>query len=53
MQFDECFKICVAPDINCFITYKENIAPSPVVVSLIDQDFDLGLKSPSNITKSG
>ena len=55
MQLEECCKMCVAADINCFISYKEikfsNIVPSPVVVSLIDQDFDLALKSPSNVTK--
>ena len=40
---------------SCFIPYKEikfsNIVPSSVVMSLTDHDFDLALKSPSNITK--
>ena len=57
MQLEECCKICVGTDINCFIPYKEvkfsNIVPSPVVASLIDYDFDLALKSPTNITKWG
>ena len=57
MQFEECCKICVGSDINYFIPNKEvkfsSIVPSSVVVSLIDHDFDLTLKSPSNITKWG
>ena len=47
--------MCVGANINYFIPYKEvklsNIVPSSVVVSLTDNDFDLALKSPSNITK--
>ena len=57
MQLDECYKICVGSDINCFIPNKKvkfsSIVPSSVVVSFIDHDFDLALKSPSNITKWG
>ena len=53
MQLKECCKICVEADVNCFIPYKEvkfsNIVPSPVIVSFTDQDFDLALKSQSNI----
>ena len=57
MQLEECCIICVGTDINCFIAYKEvkfsSTLPSFVVVSLTDHDFDLALKSPSNITKWG
>ena len=57
MQHEECCKIYVKSDINCFSPYKEvklsNIVPSSVGVSFTDHDFDLALKSPSNITKSG
>ena len=57
MQLEECCKICVGADINCFIPHKEvklsNIVPSSVVVSFTGHDFDLALKSPSNITKWG
>ena len=57
MQLKECCKICVEADVNCFIPYKEvkfsNIVPSPVIVSFTDQDFDLALKSPSNIKNWG
>ena len=54
MQLEECCKICVGSDINCFIPNKEvkfsSIVPSSVVVSLIDHDFDLALKLLSNTT---
>ena len=57
MQLGECRKVCVGADINCLIPYKEvtfsNIVPSSVVVSFTDHDFDLALKSPSNIRKRG
>ena len=57
MQLEECCKICVGADINCFIPYKEvqfsSILPSSVVVSLTDHNFDLASKLPSNITKWG
>ena len=57
MQLEECCKICVGSDIYCFSPNKEvkfsSIVPSSVVVSLIDHDFDLALKPPSNITKWG
>ena len=50
-------KICVGSDMSCFIPDKEvkfySIVPSSAVVSLTDHDFDLALKSPSNITKWG
>ena len=54
MQLEECCKICVGSDINWFNPNKEvtfsSIVPSSVVVSLIDHDFDLALKSLSNTT---
>ena len=53
MQLEQCCKVCVGPDIKCFIPYKEvqvsEIVPLPFLVSLTDQDFDLTLKSLSNI----
>ena len=55
MQREECRKICVGADINCFIPYEEVkfsiLVPSPIGVPLTEQDFDLGLKPSSNITK--
>ena len=57
MKLEECCKTCVGEDINCFITQKEvkfcSIILSSVVVTLTENDFDLALKSPSNITKWG
>ena len=55
MQLGGCCIKCFGADINCFIPYKEvkfsNIVLSPVFMSSTDQDFDLALKLPSDITK--
>ena len=57
MQLEECCKICVGSDVNCFIPNKEvkfsSIVPSSVVLAFIDDEFHLALKSPSNIAKWG
>ena len=57
MQLGGCCIKCFGADINCFIPYKEvkfsNIVLSPVFMSSTDQDFDLALKLPSDITKWG
>ena len=49
--------VCVGADTNCFISYKQtgfsNIIPSSVVVPFTYDNFDLALKSLSNITKWG
>ena len=54
MQPEKSSKILSGANINCFVHHKEvnfsNIVPSAAVGSFTGQNFDLALKSPSNIT---